>query len=63
MTVFVGRDTLTFRAIIYDERTVRRSFAEYRKSLAANYDPVKVLIVRALAKSGQRVPAVKLFHE
>jgi hypothetical protein len=39
------------------------AIAEYRKSLAANYDPVKVLIVRALAKSGQRPPAVKLFHE
>jgi serine/threonine-protein kinase len=40
------------------------AIAEYRKSLAANYDPyVKALIVRALAKSGQRVAAVKLLDE
>ena len=40
------------------------AIAEYRKSLAANDDPyVKALIVRALAKSGQRAEAVKMFDE
>ena len=40
------------------------AIAEYRKSIAANDDPyVKALIVRALAKSGQRTEALKLFDE
>jgi tetratricopeptide (TPR) repeat protein len=40
------------------------AIAEYRRSLAANDDPnVKALIVRAMAKSGQRAEALKLFDE
>ncbi|PWT94519.1 MAG: hypothetical protein C5B55_02580 [Blastocatellia bacterium] len=40
------------------------AIAEYRKSLAANDDPyVKALMVRALAKSGQRSEALRLFDE
>ncbi len=56
------------RYILGNNHCVKGRYAEaiteYRNSLAANDDPyVKALIVRALAKSGQRREALALFDE